>query len=276
MLVDLHSHSTESDGSLTPEELADLAATSGVGVLALTDHDTTAGHRRFRARARQVGVAPVCGVEVSCDWPDGNCHLLGLGVRDDHPPLEDALLHIRDGRGIRNRQIVAKLNALGYPIGLDEVNARAGGDVVARPHFAQVLVERGHVAHVQEAFDQLLARGAAAYVDRFRLEPEQAVTLITEAGGRAVIAHPPQLKRDLAGLEDLVRRLKPHGLWGIEAYFSGVADEQVAQYLEVAARHGLAVTGGSDFHGAVKPHVRLGHYRAGTPLPGPCPPELLS
>ena len=276
MRVDLHSHSDQSDGSLTPADLVDHALAAGLEVLALTDHDTTAGHDRFRARAQMVGLIPVCGVEVSCTWPhQGQCHLLGLGVRNDHAPLESALLEIRGGRDHRNERIIARLDELGYRITLAEVTARAGGDVVARPHFAQVLHDRGLVSSYQQAFDDLLASGKPAYVDRFRLDPEEAVELVTSAGGRAVLAHPPQLRLAPEGLADLARRLLPHGLWGLEVYFTGVTDAQIACYQKLAADLGLTVCMGSDFHGDAKPHVAIGHYRPGCPLPGPCPAELL-
>jgi 3',5'-nucleoside bisphosphate phosphatase len=276
MLVDLHTHSDQSDGTRTPEALVDHAHAAGIGVLALTDHDTTAGHRRFRARAEAVGIVPVCGVEVSCIWEPGTCHLLGLGVRDDHGPLEQVLARIRGGRDARNREIIAALNALGHPLTSDEVAALAGGDVVGRPHFAAALMQRGIVTSRQEAFDQLLGRGRPAYRGRYRPEPEDAVALVTAAGGRAVLAHPTQLRADESQLVDLVRRLLPHGLWGIEAYYTGVTAEQIAGYLALADHFGLAVTMGSDYHGDNKPHVAIGHYGAGKPLPGPCPPALLS
>lgn len=276
MLVDLHAHSDQSDGSFTPEQLVDHAVARGVGVLALTDHDTTAGHRRFRRRAAEVGLKAICGVEVSCTWETGNCHLVGLGVRDDHAPLEDALLEIRGGRNRRNEKIVARLNALGLPVTLAEIEATAGGEVVARPHMARLLVERGLVASYQDAFDRLLAKGGPAYVDRFRLEPEAAVELVAAAGGKAVLAHPSQLRLSDEGLRELAARLVPHGLWGLEVWFTGVKDDQIASYGRLAAELGLTPCMGSDFHGTAKPHVRIGHYAPGKPLPGPCPPELLA
>jgi 3',5'-nucleoside bisphosphate phosphatase len=275
MLIDLHTHSDQSDGSFTPEELVDHARKNNVGVLALTDHDTTVGHGRFRARAEAVGLKPICGVEVSCTWEDGNCHLLGLGVRDDHGPLEETLVEIREGRNRRNERIIAKLHELGYRISLAEVRAAAGGEVVARPHIARLLAEKGLVSSYQEAFNKLLAKGGPAYVDRFRLEPEAAVELVTEAGGRAVLAHPSQLKLADTALRELAERLIPYGLWGMEVWFTGAGNRQVDSYGRLAADLGLAPCMGSDFHGVAKPHVKIGHYAPGKPLPGPCPAELL-
>ncbi len=275
MLVDLHTHSDQSDGSLTPEQLVDHAVAEGVGVLALTDHDTTAGHRRFLARAAAVGLTAICGVEVSCTWEVGNCHLLGLGVRDDDGPLEDALREIRGGRDLRNEKIIARLNALGFPLTLNEVEATAGGDVVARPHIARLLAARGLVPSYQHAFDRLLAKGGPAYVDRFRLEPEAAVERIAAAGGRAVLAHPTQLKLDDARLRDLATRLRRHGLWGLEVWFTGASASEAAAYGRLAVDLDLVPCMGSDFHGVAKPQVRIGHWGPGRPLPGPCPAALL-
>jgi len=275
-LVDLHSHSDQSDGSLTPEELVDHAVESGLGVLALTDHDTTSGHARFKARAAERGLTPVCGVEVSCTWDPGVCHLLGLGVEHEHPALEPALREIRGGRARRNERIVEKLNDLGYDVTMDEIIAEAGGgDVVARPHFAAVLVGKGLVPEYQMVFDQLLAKGGPAYVDRFRLDPEEAVELVVKAGGKPVIAHPTSLMLESAELERRLRRLKEHGLWGLEAWYTGFTDEQVAEFRALAASLDLVTTMGSDFHGTPKPHVIMGHRAPGVPLPGPVPAELL-
>lgn len=275
MLVDLHSHSDQSDGSLTPEELVDHALLMDVGVLALTDHDTTAGHERFAAHARAKGLTPICGIEVSCTWEVGNCHLVGLNVRNDHGPLEDALLEVRGGRHRRNEKIIAKLNELGYDITLAEAAALAGGEVVARPHLARVLEAKGQVDSFQDAFDNLLAKGGPAYVDRFRLEPELACELVTAAGGKAVLAHPTQLKLDDQGVRELATRLHPHGLWGIEVWFTGSNDERVKTYGGIAEAVGLIPCMGSDFHGTAKPRVVIGHYGPSLPLPGPCPAELL-
>ena len=276
MLVDLHSHSNQSDGSFTPEELVDHAVLSGVGVLALTDHDTTAGHARFRAHAEKTGLTPICGVEVSCTWTEGNCHLVGLNVPDGHPALEEALVEIRGGRDLRNRKIIARLNELGYDITLDEVAAQAGGDVVARPHMARALAAKGLVMNYQSAFNDLLAKGRPAYVDRFRLDPEDATALVTAAGGKPVLAHPTQLHLGYEGVRSLAARLIPHGLWGIEVYFTGATDARIAAYGRIADELGLVHSQGSDFHGTAKPQVMIGHYGPGKPLPGACPPELLA
>ncbi len=267
MLNDFHAHSNASDGSLSPEELVDFAIEQKIGALALCDHDTTAGNARFLAYGDGKPIRLLSGVELSATWPKGNCHILGLNVRDDCGPLEDTLSAIRDSRGDRNGKIIRKLNELGVDIRLEEAETLAGGDVVARPHIARVMVEKGYVRSVQEAFDTFLAKGAPAYLDRFRLPPEEAVDLLSQAGATVVLAHPTQLERDATELEELVRRLKPHGLSGIEVYTPYTPDTLIDEYLAIARRQNLLITGGSDFHGASKPAHFLGYYRKDVPIP---------
>lgn len=266
-LIDLHSHSNLSDGSLSPEGLVDHALECGIGTLALTDHDTTAGLQRFLSYARDKEIRALPGLEVSATWAKGNCHIVGIGVCDNYQPLEQILRKIRDGRDKRNERIVEKLNGLGCGITLGEVEELAGGDVVGRPHMARVMMSRGFVDSVQEAFDRYLAKGSPAYVDRRRLDPPDAVCLLREAGALVVLAHPSQLGLTMEKLDTFVGELNPHGLGAIEAYTPYSSDEEIAAYLDIAARHGLGVTGGSDFHGESKPDQKLGFFREGTPIP---------
>ncbi|MBD3392795.1 MAG: PHP domain-containing protein [Chitinivibrionales bacterium] len=267
-LVDFHTHSSESDGSLSPEQLVDFAAGSGLIALALCDHDTTSGLERFEARAAQKNIRVFPGVEISATWPAGNCHIVGLGVRPGYGPLEDVLRKIRDSRGNRNERIIEKLNDLGIGITLDDARALAGGDVVGRPHMARVMHQRGFVTSVQEAFDRYLAKGAPAYVDRYRLDPDKAVRLLRDARSLVVLAHPSQLQLDEPALEEFVDALVPHGLGAIEAYTP--YDGGLELYLRLAKKHNLTVTGGSDFHGESKPDHRLGYYGDGLPIPVEC------
>jgi predicted metal-dependent phosphoesterase TrpH len=267
MLYDLHAHTSASDGSFTPEELVDFAVQQGLGALAKCDHDTTDANARFLRHGEGKPIRLIAGVELSATWQNGNCHIVGLHVRDDCAPLEETLAAIRAGRGDRNGKIIAKLNQLGVDVTLEEAAALAGGDIIARPHIARVMVEKGYAQSVQEAFDRYLAKGAPAYLDRFRLDPERAVSLLVQAGARVVLAHPTQLKLDIDGVDELVGRLRPHGLAGIEVYTPYTPDELIGPYLDIAARHELIVTGGSDFHGASKPNHFLGYYREDVPIP---------
>ncbi|MEW6735297.1 MAG: PHP domain-containing protein [Acidobacteriota bacterium] len=258
-MIDLHTHTTASDGSLTPRELVMRAARQGVRALAVTDHDTLDGLAEAMAAGREFGVEIVPGLEISAEFSTGTMHILGYYIALDAPVLSSQLAQLRDARNQRNPRIVAKLQALGFDITLDEVEAKAGGVVIGRPHFARVMVEKGYVATAQEAFDRFLAKGAAAYVDKARLEPSAAIEAIRGAGGVAVLAHPYQLRtRDEAELNKIVASLKEAGLDGMEVIYSRHSATQIEQYQRLASHYELLITGGSDFHGITKPDIEVG------------------
>jgi predicted metal-dependent phosphoesterase TrpH len=266
-MIDLHIHSTFSDGSETPAELVELALAAGVRALALTDHDNVQGVPAFFAACRQRRLAGLSGVEISAEVPRGTLHILGLGIDPAHRELNEKLGLVLDGRDWRNRQILQKLNALGLALEWDEVAAQAGEDVVGRPHFAQAMIRRGYVAGTQEAFDRYLAKGHPAYVDRFRLSPEEGIRLIRAAGGVAVMAHPFTWEPDAAALEGKLAALREAGLGGIEAHYSDHSPEQTIACLRLARRLGLAVSGGSDYHGGGKDGISLGTGRGNLTVP---------
>ncbi len=270
MLVDLHAHSSMSDGSYSPQELVDFAIKQNIGVLALCDHDTTAGLEDFLAYTTGKAIRAIPGVELSATWKKGNCHIVGLGVRKGYEPLESVLQQTRDSRDNRNEHIIKKLLELQIAINLDEVEALAGGEVVARPHMARIMVARGYVSSVQEAFDKYLAKDAPAYVDRYRLDPEKSVSLLKEAGAQPVLAHPSQLSLSTEQIDALVEKLKSCGLAGLEVYTPYTSDENIEPYCAIAEKHGLFIGGGSDFHGESKPDHYLGYYRKGRAIPGEC------
>ena len=256
---DLHAHTTASDGDLAPAELVSLAVETGLGALGVTDHDTVAGLPEAIEAAERAGLGLAPGVEISAeaDCP-GHMHILGYFVDHTDGPLLDALEEMRGGRHYRNRKIVKALNGFGFDVTYDEWLAAAGDESVGRPTLARILVDKGYVADTQEAFDKYLGKGCPAYFDRFRLDPEKSVELIRGAGGIPVLAHPYQTKMADGEIAALVEHLTSLGLGGIEAYYSTYTPEQTAIYLELAERHGLLVTGGSDFHGSSKPHIKLG------------------
>jgi predicted metal-dependent phosphoesterase TrpH len=257
-MIDLHVHSTYSDGSFTPKELAQKARAAGLAAIALTDHDTVKGVPAFLAACRQEGVRGIAGVEISADFNPGTMHMLGYLIDPASEQLEKALIALRTGRQERNQEILRKLKALGFKLDWNEVAAFAGEDVVGRAHFAQALVAKGYVATKDQAFDRYLAKGKAAYADRYRLTPEDSIRLIREAGGAAVLAHPFSLKLSRAALSRHLTELKRHGLAGVEAVYSEYTPEQQKRYGKLARDHGLVVTGGTDFHGAVNPQIKLG------------------
>lgn len=268
MLIDLHTHSSESDGSLSPEELVFTAKNEGLSAIALCDHDTTFGLESFIKAGSKAGIECIPGVEISATWPDGNCHIVGLGYKGRNAELEEILQKIRESREDRNIVIIKKLKELGIHITMQDITEIAGGDVIGRPHMARVMVQKGAVASVQEAFDRFLTKGAPAYVDRFHLPPGSAVEMLKKAGCIPVLAHPVQLHLNASELENLVQELIPYGLAAIEAYssYDGAHD----LYLALAEKYSLAATGGSDFHGASKPDHKLGYYENDKPIPGSC------
>ena len=265
-MIDLHTHSTCSDGSLAPEELA-AAATAQLEAVALTDHDTTEGLPRFLAAAVQCGFRGVAGVEISADHQPGAMHLLGYLFDPAHAGLQAQLAQLRAGRDERNLQILDKLRGLGLELTWAEVRAFAGGEVVGRPHIARALIARGHVQDKAEAFAKLLARGQPAYAERFRLSPAASIQMIRAAGGVAVLAHPCSLKLGQKQLRALLLELRAVGLGGVEVYHSEHNPSQTRLYQRLATDLGLAATGGSDFHGTLMPDIKLGRGFGGLRVP---------
>lgn len=257
-MIDLHCHSTFSDGTDTPEELVALAEQGGLSALALTDHDTVVGLERFMAAGEHSPVGTVAGIELSAEFGSTPLHILGYGFDFQCPELLQALEWVREGRNDRNFQMLEKLNALGYKLSMDAVRAQAGGGVIGRPHFAAALIEAGHFSHPNKIYRQLLGKGKAAYADRRRLSPERCAQLIRAAGGVAVIAHPGQMKITRNKLRQLVRRLKEHGLGGLEVLHPSHAPHQVAAFEQICDELGLVPTGGTDYHGARTPDLHLG------------------
>lgn len=266
-MIDLHCHSTFSDGSLTPEQLVDEADRIGLAALALTDHDTVAGLPRLLAAGEGRPIRLVPGVELSVDCTYGVMHMLGYWMDVENPELVRQMEWIRNGREMRNQDILGKLNALGFSMTWDEVAGFAGEDVVGRPHFAQVMLQKGYAKDKNEVFDQWLGDGKPGYADRPRLTADVAVALIRQAGGVAVLAHPFTLRIDKTALEGLFHELAGVGLGGVECYYSEHSADLTRDYLAMAQRANLVPTGGSDFHGEVSPGIRLGSGFGGLNVP---------
>ena len=275
-MIDLHTHSTFSDGSDTPEALVALAAQVGLHALALTDHDNVHGAEPFLRACRSHRMLGLTGVELSAEVPSGALHILGYGIDPTHSELLKNLDRVLDGREWRNEQILKRLNELGLALTWDEVAACAGEDVVGRPHFARAMQKRGYIGNTQEAFDRYLAKGQPAYVDRFRLFPAEGIRLIRAAGGLPVIAHPFTWIPESTAFETALAELTQQGLGGIEVYYPEHTNEQKIAYLRVAKKLGLVVTGGTDYHGAVKPNVALGKASGQFLVPDDLLPPLLA
>lgn len=267
-IIDLHTHSTFSDGSLTPTELVAEAGKVGLAALSLTDHDTTRGIDEFLRASADAKIEAVAGVEVSVEVRGRTVHMLGYGIDPGHADLVEALGRVVEGRNDRNARIIRKLQMLGIRIELEEVQSLAGEDVVGRPHVAQALISKGIVSTFDEAFDRYLARNAPAYCERFRLTPEEAIRLIDAAGGVSVLAHPYLIGANSPGaLEVLVKKMKASGLSGLEAIYTEHTAEQTQEYLDLAKQFDLLATGGTDFHGAIKPDTALGRGKGDLEVP---------
>ncbi len=268
--IDLHAHTTASDGSLSPTELVHKAREIGLAALAVTDHDTLGGLAEAQEAARTEGIELIPGVELSVEDDGGRFHLLGYGFDPQNEALGRTLADIRKSRAARNAQMAEKMAALGMPVTMSDVRAEAGEDseVIARPHFARALMKKGVVSSVKEAFDRYLSTGKPLYLPKEVLTPHDAIALLHGAGGVAVMAHPGLVPLSASALADRVASLAQEAhLDGIEAYYSQHSRADTQRFLELADRHHLLVTGGSDFHGTAKPHVPLGIVFEDRPAP---------
>lgn len=256
-VIDLHTHSTISDGSERPARVVELAAAAGLSALALTDHDRLDGIDEARRAAVGLGIDFVPGCELSCSH-QGTMHLLVYFVEPGDGPLQDELVSLQRARDDRNAALADRLASLGLPVSLAEMEREAGGSGVGRPHVAAVLVRKGVVGSVQEAFDTWLAKGGPAYVPKRQLSPREAVRLARASGGVAVLAHPLSLGLPAGELAATLSELAEMGLGGVEAVYGRYQPCERARISDMAAAAGLAVTGGSDFHGTYKPDLRVG------------------
>jgi predicted metal-dependent phosphoesterase TrpH len=254
-MIDLHSHTTASDGELSPEELLARARAAGVTTRAVTDHDTVKGLARARAAADAQGIRLVPGIEVSTEAEGREIHILGHFVDPTEPELTRFSDRLQDERAERMGRMVERMNQLGFPVTLDEVERIAAGAHIGRPHLALALVERGYVTSTREAFDRFLGDGKPGYVSRFRVSAEDAIAMLHRAGGTATLAHPGSSKVSAPTLERLVRA----GLDGLEIFHPDHVPSQREAFLRQAETLGLVPTAGSDFHGPrVTPDRKLG------------------
>ena len=257
-VIDLHSHSTRSDGSETPERVVELAAEVGCTALALTDHDGLSGHAAASRAAVRLGIEFVPGCEISCAFSPGTLHVLCYFIEDRSGPLQDELERLRGDRETRNTLLIERLQALDLPITAEEVAARAGDGVTGRPHFASVLMDKGIVSSIDEAFTRYLGKGAPGYVSKARLSGTDVIALAQASGGVTVIAHPLSLGLEGEELDRELGNLAAAGLGGLECLYGRYDPPTRKRLVELARRHRLVPTGGSDFHGSYKPDMRLG------------------
>jgi predicted metal-dependent phosphoesterase TrpH len=266
-MIDLHSHSTASDGSRTPESLVELALQGGLTALALTDHDTLDGVDRAMARARDTRLTLIPGVEIEIEMEGGEFHLLGLALVGDRTELNASLGRLQAARSERNGRMVEKMRKAGIDISLEELAGTAGGSIVSRAHFARLLVRKKVVSSIDAAFKRLIGKGREFYEPRLCLALEEATRLIRSAGGVAVVAHPVSLGIKGPALRTHLAACRDRGVAGIEAWHPNHAVKDCHRFEKLARGLGMIVTGGSDYHGDHVPGRKLGHTAGGREIP---------
>lgn len=271
MTIDLHVHSHFSDGTKSPAELVHLASKTGVSAIAITDHDTMDGVAEAQAVSEEYDVEVIPGVEISVVHEGQVLHILGYFIDPLQKDLAQALSILQEARDRRNEKIIAKLQELGISATVEELSLISGVGQTGRPHIAKLLLNHGVVRSFPQAFDEYLAKGQKAYVGRFAYSAKEAIAFIRAAGGLAVLAHPIQIDKTLCALNSLLPELRRYGLEGIETYYPSQKKKMQKRIRKFAEANGLFLTGGSDYHGDIRPGTRLagGHNVY-------VPPELLN
>ena len=267
--IDLHLHTTASDGAFAPAALVRMAHEAGLDCIAITDHDSTAGVAAAQEAGRALGVRVIAGIEFNTMWHGQSVHVLGYFVDTEHPELQAVVARQRDGRLYRAERMVEKLAALEMPLSWEDILRDADGGAVGRPHIAKAMIAQGYVSDSNEAFAKFLGHGMPAYVEQPKLAPSEAVALLHRAGAAAGLAHPYNVEgADQVDLDVLLPELKEAGLDAIETYYTDYSGEQQSAILRMAQRFDLIPTGGSDFHGGgILAQAELGAIRV--------PPESL-
>jgi len=266
-MIDLHTHSNESDGEFSPTALLELSKSTGITALALTDHDTLAGLVEAERAAKRLGIRFIPGVEIEVEFEPGNFHILGLGIKQySGGPLGSFLEKVREWRNIRNKRMVQLMNADGLDVTLDELNRLAGGEVLGRMHFAIWLIAQKMAKNVPDCFKKWLGPGCPYNVKELRPKLEKTTEVIRQAGGKSIIAHPLSLWLSWSSLERYIPLWKEAGINGIEALHSGASKEAAAKLTALAKKNDMIITGGSDFHGSSRPDRCLGYGTAGVSL----------
>jgi len=259
-LIDLHIHTSASDGTFSPQKIVKMAKKKGLRAVSITDHDTVDGNEEALKAGTEIGLEVIPGVEISVEWEGRPVHILGYFIDVKNKVLQSTLKNLIAFREERNPQIIKRLNALGVNILYEDVRTIAGdGTAIGRPHFAQVLIEKGYVKNGDEAFKKYLKRGGSAYVEKKRLTPHEGIQIIKNASGIPVLAHPYSIdgikNKDL---EHFILQFRGMGIEGIEVFYPLHNPQQTLKLKTFAERYGLCITGGTDFHGEQKPDIKLG------------------
>ena len=255
--IDLHTHSTKSDGSYTPKDLIRLAEEIGLYAIALTDHDNTDGLSEAEEEAKNRKVKFIPGIELSCDY-ESELHIVGLFIDYKCDAMVKATRKFKEDRKTRNINTIKRLNDAGVDITLEEASKYCPGDALGRAHIAKVMVDKGYSESVKDAFKKYLGKGKPGYSNELRISVYEAIDLIKKSGGISILAHCHYLGLEGEDFYNFVKDLKEHGLDGLEGYYTEYTKEQSEFYIETAKRLGLKISGGTDFHGAMKPAISLG------------------
>ncbi|CAN2041586.1 3',5'-nucleoside bisphosphate phosphatase [Candidatus Magnetomoraceae bacterium gMMP-15] len=271
-MIDLHIHSTASDGSLTPREILALACKLKLRAIAITDHDTINGSKEALKAGIPCKLEFINGVEISTQLPDNfsvsSFHMLGYFIDLDNPKLNKNLNILQEARDNRTPMMLEKLNKAGVDISLDEVKQAVGDSQTGRPHIAKIIVKKGFASNIQQAFDKYIGSEGACYVEKYRLKAKKAIEIITGAGGIPVLAHPYLIKtRSIDELEELIIYLKSAGLKGLEVFYSEHTPKLIDLYQKLARKYDLIMTGGTDFHGSFKPGIQMGIGKGNLKIP---------
>lgn len=258
-MIDLHTHTTESDGENSPEELIDLAISKGITALAITDHDTADGLQAASNYAKAKKIIFIPGVEFDTKVEKGQMHILGLFVNFQDEEFKQKLLKLKKERVDRNNRLIEELNKMGFEITFEELQEVGGGKIIGKPHFAKVFLKKGYIKTIDEMFDKYFNKQPLCNIKKTSLEPQEVIEIIRKANGIAVLAHPQKLKLTDNELFEKIAELKSYGLDGLECYHSGQTLQEMQRFKEIAKQLNLLITKGSDYHGlSTKPGVELG------------------
>ena len=266
-LTDLHTHSTASDGTFSPSDVAALAKDAGLDSVALTDHDTTDGLDEFMEAGRSLGIETIPGIELAAGYKNTELHIVGLFIDYKSSALKESMEFIVNERNERNKKMIKALSRIGMEISLQELEENAGGNIITRAHYANVMVNRGYVKNKEEAFDRYISSGRPGYVKRETLTPKSCIEVIRKSGGIPVLAHATLYGYGYLEIHNLVGKLKEYGLGAMETLYSTYTSRQSEELRKICEYYKLVKSGGSDFHGLNKPDIKIGTGRGELRIP---------
>ena len=266
-LTDLHTHSTASDGTFSPSDVAALAKDAGLASVALTDHDTTDGLDEFMEAGRRLGIETIPGIELAAGYKNTELHIVGLFIDYKGSALKESMEFIVNERNERNKKMIKALSRIGMEISLQELEENAGGNIITRAHYANVMVNRGYVKNKEEAFDRYISSGRPGYVKRETLTPKSCIEVIRKSGGIPVLAHATLYGYGYLEIHNLVGELKEYGLGAMETLYSTYTSRQSEELRKICEYYKLVKSGGSDFHGLNKPDIKIGTGRGELRIP---------